>query len=785
MNSSVCRAALTALMFACPLGAQSMPERYEAADRYAAHYADQCIIADVRPVWIDGSERFWYLERQTQGHRFMLADPEKETVSDAFDHKDLAAKLAAETKRECRPDALPFDRIAFEGDAIRFDAEGKAWRYTPSSGTLETAAPPAREERPRHRDHHSPGGSLEAFIKDHNLHLRDTATGREWAVSEDGDARAPYRLPVHWSPDGKRLVCQRVTIVPERHITIVESAPGGSHIPHEASVAYPKPGDALPVTRPVLCGIEKGSARLIDFPGPEGQYHVGGVRWAKDGSHFTFYDNRRGHARYIVYRVEADSARIVDFPDPAGQYHVGGVRWSKDGNHFTFHDNRRGHARYIVNRVESDSPQAKPIITEISTTFIEYNKLFLHELADHPEMIWISERDGYRHLYLIHAATGEVIRQLTRGEWVVKRVVHVDEAKRELLAIGCGNTPGEDPYLEKLYRVPLDGGEPVCLTPENAWHDIHLSPNRRFCVDTMSRVDLPPVSVLRDLESGRIINTLKESDISPALAKGWRPPEVFSAKGRDGNTDIWGIIMPPAGAKGDAKAPVVEVIYAGPHDSHVPKRFSFCHEGSPLTELGFHVVMIDGMGTANRSKAFHDVCWKNLKDAGLPDHIAWLKEAADKHLGMDLERVGIYGCSAGGQSAMGALLFHPEFYKAGVAACGCHDNRVDKMWWNEQWMGYPLGKHYADNSNVTHAHKLQGRLMLILGETDSNVDPASTRQVVDALIKAGKDFEFVLLPGNGHTMGGPYGERKRRDFFVKHLMGLDPPNRNAAGGLGN
>jgi dipeptidyl aminopeptidase/acylaminoacyl peptidase len=272
---------------------------------------------------------------------------------------------------------------------------------------------------------------------------------------------------------------------------------------------------------------------------------------------------------------------------------------------------------------------------------------------------------------------------------------------------------------------------------------------------------------------------IEKADISRLIETGIRLPEVFVAKGRDGVTDIWGIIIKPTDFDPAKKYPVIEDIYAGPHSSFVPKSFrgsaTSMHQ---LAELGFIVVKIDGMGTSNRSKAFHDICWKNIKDAGFEDRILWMKAAAKKYPYMDLEKVGVYGTSAGGQNAAGALLFHPEFYKVAVASCGCHDNRMDKMWWNEQWMGWPVGEEYAQSSNVDNAWRLKGKLLLINGEMDNNVDPTSTMQVVNALIKANKEFEYVFLPGAKHTGGGVYGERKRRDFFVKNLLGVEPPDWN-------
>src|SRR5690554_4258565 len=273
---------------------------------------------------------------------------------------------------------------------------------------------------------------------------------------------------------------------------------------------------------------------------------------------------------------------------------------------------------------------------------------------------------------------------------------------------------------------------------------------------------------------------LEEADISNLLATGWQMPEVFAAKGRDGTTDIWGMILRPSNFDPNKSYPVIEYIYAGPHDSFVPKNFMAESRIGlfELVELGFIVVQIDGMGTSNRSKAFHDVIYQNLKDSGFPDRILWMKAAAQKYPYMDLDRVGIFGSSAGGQSSAGALLHHPDFYKVAVSSSGCHDNRMDKIWWNEQFMGFPIGEHYAESSNITHAHKLEGKLLLILGEMDDNVDPASTLQLVNAIIKANKYVDLLFIPGMGHSMGGEYGEHRRRDFFVKHLIGIDPPEWN-------
>ncbi|MDA0374064.1 MAG: prolyl oligopeptidase family serine peptidase, partial [Planctomycetota bacterium] len=324
-------------------------------------------------------------------------------------------------------------------------------------------------------------------------------------------------------------------------------------------------------------------------------------------------------------------------------------------------------------------------------------------------------------------------------------------------------------------RVALDGSGMTLLTAGDGTHTASWSPDRTHFVDTWSRVDHPPVVELRRTADGALVTTIERVDATALAAAGWQMPERFVAKGRDGETDIWGVIWRPTTFDPDRRYPVIESIYAGPHDHHVPKTFQPHRGEMAMAELGFVLIKIDGMGTNWRSKAFHDVAWKNLGDGGFPDRIAWMRAAAEQRPWMDLERVGIYGGSAGGQNALRAVLAHGDFYDAAAADCGCHDNRMDKVWWNELWMGWPIGPHYEEQSNVTQAHRLTGDLLLTVGELDDNVDPASTMQVVDALIRADKDFELIVFPGGGHGAGGSaYGQRRRRDFFVRSLLGVTP-----------
>jgi dipeptidyl aminopeptidase/acylaminoacyl peptidase len=395
----------------------------------------------------------------------------------------------------------------------------------------------------------------------------------------------------------------------------------------------------------------------------------------------------------------------------------------------------------------------------------------------------MSERDGWNHLYLYDGTTGKVKNQITKGPWVVRSVERVDTTHRQITFLAGGMNPKQDPYFTQHYRINFDGSGLTALTDADGTHAVTWSGDSVYYLDTWTRVDLAPVLAIRRASDQKTLMEVERGDISALTAAGWRPPEALVAKGRDGTTDIWGVIFRPTNFDPNKKYPVIENIYAGPQGSFVPKTFSVNSGMRNLAELGFIVVQIDGMGTSNRSKAFQDVAWQNLGDAGFPDRILWHKAVATKYPWYDISRVGVYGTSAGGQNSLGAMLFHPEFYKVAVSAAGCHDNRMDKIWWNEQWMGWPLGPQYAASSNVDNAAKLQGDLLLIVGELDTNVDPSSTMQVANALIKANKAFDLLVIPGADHTDGGPYGQRKRDDFFVHHLLGVEPPARNAAGAV--
>lgn len=582
----------------------------------------------------------------------------------------------------------------------------------------------------------SPDKKWEAYVKDNNLYLSPVRDEKEKdkpkeeiALTMDGTANLRYDgWSIIWSPDSRKLATVKVRDVQERRIPLIESSPSSQKQPILQWRNYAKPGDVLPVYLPVLFDVEARKQMALNVTPYENQFYLNLTGWREDSRAFTFEFNQRGHQRYVIGEVSAADGSI----------------------------------RHLVD--------------EQTKTFIYYYNNYRYDLDDGKELLWISERDGWRHLYLIDGTSGQVKQQVTKGEWVVRQVDYVDETNRVVYFTASGFNKGEDPYNLHYCRINLDGTGFTDMTPENGNHRVTFSADRSYFTDVYSRPDLPPVSQLKRTLDASVVAGLQRCDVSALQAESWQMPEVFCAKGRDGQTDIWGNIYRPMHFDASKSYPVVEFIYAGPHDSHVDKDFKPAHHlVSKLVELGFIVVSIDGMGTSNRSKAFHDVCWKNLKDAGFPDRIAWMKAAGAKYKYMDLNRVGIYGWSAGGQNAMAALLFHNDFYKVAVALCGCHDNRMDKIWWNEQWMGYPIDASYSTSSNVDNAYRLKGKLLLINGELDDNVDPASTLQVVSALMKANKNFEQLYLPGKTHSLGGPFEMHKMHDFFVKNLLGQEPP----------
>jgi dipeptidyl aminopeptidase/acylaminoacyl peptidase len=762
--------------------------------------------ARIKPNWFADNTRFWYCkDLRGGGKEFVLVDAAKGIRTLAFNHEKLATALSKAAGEAFKGDRLPFSEITFVDDsqAVQFQAANRTWRCdlnsyqcvatTNAQARAEPIIPVAKQtelaalnvqplspsdadegeahlspqadadrssqgaERPARgvgsgegrrgggRPVRSPDDKWSASVHEFNVFVRPQPDGEEVQLSRDGTETNSY-ANLEWSPDSKNLVAWRVERGERKQVYLVQSSPpnGGRAVLRER--AYAQAGDKFTT------------------------YEIN-----------LFDVSSRKQTKPVVDRFEHEWERPQ-------------LHWSRDQHAVAWTQEDRGHQRLRVIEVDCEKGTVRNVIDEKTKTFIwtahteNLNLNYVNWLTNSDEVIYVSEMDGWRHFYLIDAKAGKIKNQITRGEWVVRGLDRIDEEARQIWFRAGGMNAGQDPYFIHYYRINFDGTGLVALTEGDGTHSVQYSPDRQYLIDTYSRVDLPPINELRRVSDGKLLCRLEEADISELKESGWQAPEVFVAKGRDGKTDIWGVINRPAKLDANKKYPVLESIYNGPQSAYVPKSFSATRRSSAMTDAGFVLVQMDAMGTAFRSKAFHDVCWRDLADAGFPDRIAWIKAAAAKYPYLDVTRVGIFGTSAGAQNAAGAVLFHPEFYKAAVANCGCHDNRLDKASWNEQWMGYvPNEKIWskdADNwysrcSNIDNAAKLRGRLFLIVGEVDDNVPPESTLRFVDALVKARKDFEMLVVPGASHGANSPITQRRTLDFFTHHLMGIEPPDRNA------
>jgi len=717
---------LVPLLLAATASAQSpykpnlveLKASYTRANNFQDLAKDASLNLTLKATWA-GDEHFVYRQDAPGGkHNFILVDCASGAKGPAFDHRRLAEALSKVSGKAVDAERLPFETAAFAAalDSFTFTSAEGTWRCTLPGYEVTKTEMPAPAESSRTRGGARRGGTQNVRVQDGQVQVRN---GSDWVtVTKLGDYESP-----RWATDHKHIVAFHVLPGDRKLVHLLKSSVPGTTRAQLESRIYPQPGDKLDTYEP-----------------------------------------------YVIDPATKAETKVAIQPLMEAQ------RVSPWGNQIVVSTPVRGYQEWQVIGIDPANATAKVLIDEKSTTFVDISKTQMDLLADGHRIVWQSERDGWSHLYLIDTAIGDV-KQIDKGPWVMKTLEQVDEAHGQIwfTALGLGH---QDPYHVHECRINVDGSGFVDLTPADGTHTAQWSPNRKYLVDTYSRVDLAPVHELGRASDGGLVCTLEKANIDRLLAKKVRLPERFVAKGRDGKTDIWGVVIRPTNFDSHKKYPVVENIYAGPQDSFVPKAFRPFVNMNRLAELGFIVVQIDGMGTDNRGKAFHDVCWKNLEDAGFPDRILWMQALARKVPQADISRVGIYGTSAGGQNSTGALLFHPEFYKVAVSSCGCHDNRIDKQWWNEQWMGLPVGKEYDDASNITNAGKLKGHLMLFVGEQDRNVPPESTFRLCDALIKAGKNFDMLVIPGADHTDGGPYGEHKRRDYFVKWLLGVDPPDWN-------
>jgi dipeptidyl-peptidase 4 len=684
----------------------------------------------VQPSWL-GGERFWYRSNRIGGSDLVVVDPTRV----------LRSVCSSETER-C-------------GAAIDANEVSRA--------RAEFARRPARGSN----ELVSPDGKRAAFIRNYNLWVRDVASGRESQLTTDGvqdfgyatdnagwiRSDAPILL---WSPDSKKIATFQQDQRGVGEMYLVNTQVGH---PKLEAWKYPLPGDSI-VTMIQRVIIDVDAPRVIRLQMPPDQHRS------------TLCD-------HIICR---------------GDEGWTDVQWFPDGSHVAFVSTSRDHKHEVLRVAEAATGSIRDVLTEdVATQYESGNGMAnWRVLPESNEVIWFSERDNWGQLYLYDLTSGRLKNKITTGEGNVAELRRVDEKSRTLYFTGNAKEPGRDPYFRHFYKIGMDGKGLALLTPENADHDIALSPSGRYFVDTYSTPDVPQTSVLRDM-NGKVVLTLEKADISRLLATGWKPPQPITVKARDGKTDLYGLMYTPTNLDSTKKYPIVNHIYPGPQTGSVGSRsFSPARgDAQALAELGFVVVEIDGMGTPWRSKSFHDAYYARMGDNTLPDQVAGMKELAARYRWIDIDRAGIYGHSGGGFAAADAMFRYPDFFKVGISEAGNHDQREYEDDWGERYQGLltptPAGSDsYAPEANQLYAKNLKGKLLLAHGTMDNNVPPYNTLLVVNALIAANKDFDLILLPNRTHGFGNePYMVRRRWDYFVKNLLGAEPPHEYELGRPGS
>lgn len=740
------RCALFFFLLAPSLVAQGTREDYERAQQFLqGNLQHQVYIADVNPHWIEKTTRFWYRRSAPSGSEFILVDAEKDKSSPAFDHARLAAALGQADKRQYSASDLPFREFDFVDSekSVHFTVDKVDW--TCSLGSYECQKKPA--DNKNEDEEISPNKRWAAFVRDHNLFLRDVSTGTELQLTRDGVSGWDYATPlpslrlmtdqgtedvkqhagVFWSPDSSKLVTYRIDSRNSGRFTSLQFVPPNQLRPKAFTYVYPLPGELLATAQPIVFDVQSGR------------------------------------------RIDINASTELPFQDGPG------FEWFPDSKSFYYDWDERGFKAKELRVVDASTGEQKVLEREQAESYVDPGETFYRFIKGTGEFLWSSERDGWNHLYL-YSKTGQLEDQITKGQWVVQQIEYVDETHRRVYFSASGREADEDPYEFRLYRADFDGKGFQLLTPEKANHSVNFSPDGAYFIDSYSRPNLPVKVVLRRAKDGSEVRALEESDASPLAKMGWKAPEPFHGKAVDGTTDLYGLIWRPTKFDASKKYPILEFVYTGPQSFFVPKTFNTFWL-QPMAELGFVVVMVDGRGTAGRSRAFHQYSYHNLGGA-FEDHVAMIKQMAARYPFMDIERVGIFGTSAGGYGAAHAMLAFPDFYKVGVSTSGDHDARLDKAWWNEAYQGYPVKDDYVAQSNVTMADHLKGHLLLEHGDIDDNVHPVETMRLADALMKANKSFDMLLVPNMFHGESGEhrlYLVRRRWDYFVQYLLGVTPP----------
>lgn len=742
----------------CP---DTMPKSaYAHAEKFLGFNTQQYVDnAPVKANWITDT-RFWYKNLTSRGSEYVLVDVEKGTRQPAFDHRKMAAALSTTTGKQYSEHKLPIQALQWSAGGITAIYTVDNITYTCNLPSYTCAASVAQDSHSSRRGTRnevvSPDGKKAAFIKDFNLYMRDLATGKITQLTTDGSKNYGYatdnagwkttdRPVLSWSPDSKKIATFKQD---ERHVKDMYLVTTNVGAPELKAWKYPLPGDsAVIMIERVIINTEIPKVIKLQVPP----------------------DPHRG-------TLSDDISSSGTFDD---------VDWSDDSQQLAFVSTSRDHKHEKLRIADARTGVVREVFEEVVPTQFESGQDMINwqYLAKSNEIIWFSERSDWGHLYLYDATTGKLKNQITSGSWAVTQLLKVDEQKRTIYFYAGNREPG-NPYFRYLYKADLNGKNLTLLTPEPGNHNIEFSPDERYFVDTYSQPDKPAISVVRTLD-GRLVKSLEQTDVSRLSATGWKPPVPFSVLAADGKTDIYGLMFTPSRLDTTQKYPVINYIYPGPQGGSIGNWSFMASRGDhqALAELGFIVILIEGTSNPLRSKSYHDMNYGNIADNTLPDQIAGIRQLSQRHRYIDTTKVGVWGHSGGGFATAAAMFRYPDFYKVGISESGNHDNRNYEDDWGERYIGL-LKKNadgtdnYTAQANQVYAKNLKGKLMLAHGLMDNNVPPYNTFLVVDALIKANKDFDLIVFPHAAHGFGvdSYYMMRRRWDYFVKHLLGMTPPD---------
>jgi len=762
---------LSLILIAAPLAAQQSKQLtaadYARAERYLGTNAAPLVTGvGVRPNWL-ADNRFWYRTTVPNGSAFFLVDPTRRSRTDAFDATRLATALSTAAGGRFQATTLPFQTFEYSKDMREITVAAQNRRYrcdvqTYNCTAIDTALVPGSPISAPRNSSVSPDGSKAAFIRDNNLWMKNLNSGQETQLTTDGIKDFGYatdnagwihsdRPVITWSPDSKRIATFQHDGRGVRDMVMASTNVG---VPRSEIWKYPLPGDSVifRVSR-VIIDVEPVKVTRLQMPPDQ-------------------------HRSTVSDHI-ACGGQICD------------AQWYPDASHVAFISSSRDHKSAWMRVANATTGEVRTLFEERMSTQVGDASLtenLWRVLPASNELIWWSQRDNWLHLYLYDLSTGKLKQRITNGVGNVDDILRVDEKSRTIYFVGGGKEAGRDPYFQHLYKIGMDGKGQTLLTPENANHVVSMSPDGKHFVDSYSTPATPPVTVLRDA-NGRVIQTLERADISRLAATGWRAPTPFTVKARDDKTDIYGLMFTPSRLDSTQKYPMINYIYPGPQSGSVGSRSFAPARGDhqALAELGFIVVAIDGMGTPGRSKDFMDYYYGRMGDNTIPDQVAGMKEVAKRYPFADTTRVGIWGHSGGGFATASAMFKFTDFFDVGIAESGNHDNRNYEDDWGERYQGLLVKEgqtdNYAAEANQTHAKNLKGKLMLAHGAMDDNVPVYNTYLVADALVKANKDFDLLIFPNARHGYGADsqYMMRRRWDYFVKNLLGAEPPKEYQIG----